>query len=97
MHPDEKLPWISYPVQEVAVKRTKQLLSSSLDPSQMPQVHALQCCHSELQQHVPAASARVICFNLGYLPKGDRQITTKQGTTAAAVNAALQVGSYGTL
>lgn len=39
--------------------------------------------------------ARVVAFNLGYLPGGDKAITTAMSTTTAAVEAALEVVTSG--
>ncbi len=36
--------------------------------------------------------ARVVAFNLGYLPSGDKALTTNAATSVAAVEAALEVG-----
>lgn len=39
--------------------------------------------------------ARIVAFNLGYLPGGDKSLTTTSSTTLQAVEAALEVVSAG--
>lgn len=49
----------------------------------------IKSCHFSLQEHVGGDKAKLICFNLGYLPYGDKQRMTKPSTTVAALEAAL--------
>lgn len=42
-----------------------------------------------MQEHVH--SARFVCFNLGFLPGGERSIVTQPDTTVAALQAALRI------
>lgn len=35
--------------------------------------------------------AQLVCFNLGFLPGGERELITKPGTTIAAIQAALDI------
>lgn len=48
-------------------------------------------CHTLAQEIVGSNTAKLVTFNLGYLPYGDKQVTTKTATTVAAVEAALEV------
>ena len=48
-------------------------------------------CHSKMETVLPGnAKGRIqaITFNLGYLPKGDKSITTEPATTLAALRSA---------
>jgi hypothetical protein len=45
-------------------------------------------CHI-VQEHVQAAS--FVCFNLGFLPGGDRTIVSQPTTTVAALKAAMAI------
>jgi hypothetical protein len=38
--------------------------------------------------------AALVAFNLGYLPGGDKALITRQDSTTAAVEAALEVGGW---
>lgn len=42
-------------------------------------------------------SVKLICFNLGYYPSGDKTLTTTQSTTLMAVEASLSAVSPGGL
>lgn len=56
------------------MEATKQRLADELPQQLRPQLQVVQGCHSQLQQLVGSNTARVVCFNLGYLPKGDKQV-----------------------
>ena len=43
-----------------------------------------------MQEHVKEPP-QLVCFNLGFLPGGDREIITRPGTSVAAVQAALDI------
>lgn len=79
--------------QASAVAATRELLSSSLAGPQQPSMHLHQSCHSQLQALVGSNTAALVAFNLGYLPGGDKALTTHIDTTTAAVEAALEVRS----
>eukprot|EP00878_Enallax_costatus_P043655 GHUV01051697.1.p1 GENE.GHUV01051697.1~~GHUV01051697.1.p1 ORF type:complete len:137 (+),score=48.76 GHUV01051697.1:34-411(+) len=57
----------------------------------MPELHLQQGCHSQMQQLVGSNVAKLVAFNLGYLPGGDKRIITQAGSTLQAVEAALEV------
>lgn len=46
-------------------------------------------CWPHVQEHVQAA--RFVCFNLGFLPGGDRSIISQPATSVAAVKAAMNI------
>ncbi|KAI8476938.1 MAG: putative rRNA methylase-domain-containing protein [Monoraphidium minutum] len=78
-------------LQEAALAATRERLESSLPGGAMPELHLMRACHSRLQELVGSCAARVVVFNLGYLPAGDKSITTNAATTVAALEAALEV------
>lgn len=65
--------------------------SSGSGSSGAPEVRLVRACHSRLQEVVGSVQARVVAFNLGYLPSGDKAVTTAPDTTVAALEAALEV------
>jgi hypothetical protein len=85
MHPARPRP------QEQALASTRERLEASLPPGATPELHLVRACHSGLQELVGSCAARVVVFNLGYLPSGDKGLTTKAGTTVAALEAAIEV------
>ena len=44
-----------------------------------------------VQAHVGTQPVKLVCFNLGYFPGGDRNIITKPETTVAGIQAAMQL------
>ncbi|KAI4365997.1 hypothetical protein MLD38_021928 [Melastoma candidum] len=76
-------------VQEDALRSTSHLLRQSLSPKELELVRLFPLCHSRMEEVIPAfASVRLVAFNLGYLPGGDKSVTTKAGTTLLALEAA---------
>jgi len=51
-------------------------------------VRFIHGCHTTIGGHVAPATAALAMFNLGYLPGGDRALTTDASTTSAALDAA---------
>ena len=76
--------------QDAAVASTTRRLDSSIPAEERPRIHLVQGCHSDMLSHVPAGTAKLVCFNLGYLPSADKSVITQSGTTIAAIEAALE-------
>lgn len=60
------------------------------DARLVERVTLTQAGHEELTRHV-AGPVRVVLFNLGYLPGGDRAIITRPETTGSALEQSLQL------
>ncbi len=75
----------SFDVQQEAIDNTYNRLKHK---NLHKRVTLLQKSHEYLKQHVPDRVA-VIMYNLGYLPGGDRRITTKYDTTIKSIKQAL--------
>lgn len=58
-------------------------------------VHFLQMCHSTFPKEIENGSVKLIVYNLGYLPGGDKAFTTLSQTTLQSVNSALSLLSLG--
>ena len=58
-------------------------------------VRWVEGCHAATLRELPAGSAALIVFNLGYLPGGDKTFTTTAATTVAALEAAEAVVASG--
>ena len=72
-------------VQKNALRSTERLLEQS-DVRERVTTHLT--CHSKMETVLPGNAKgriRAITFNLGYLPKGDKSITTRKETTLPAV------------
>lgn len=79
-------------IQQAAVDATERFLVSSIPEGKRPKMVLLKDCHSKLQELVGSNLAKAICFNMGYLPKGDNKaVTTTVEKSVAAVEAAFEV------
>ena len=77
----------AFDVQEQAVANTRARLEEA---GLLGRATLFHCGHQEMAQHVPTSVQSVI-FNLGWLPGGDKRITTHWETTRAAISAALSL------
>ncbi|XP_074303617.1 tRNA (mnm(5)s(2)U34)-methyltransferase, chloroplastic isoform X2 [Silene latifolia] len=79
-------------LQQDAINTTSHLIESSLNPLQRKSVKLFLSCHSKMAQLLPEnTSVRLVSFNLGYLPGGDKKIITKSDTTLQALKAAKEL------
>ncbi|GJD11054.1 Putative rRNA methylase YtqB [Galdieria sulphuraria] len=76
-------------IQTYAIYQTEALLRSEIDPSQYPRVEFVCNSHEFLSKYVKDNSIRLISYNLGYLPNGDRQIRTTARTTTNSLESLL--------
>ncbi len=72
--------------EEAFLKARKNVLSSN--------VTFLKQCHSELSG-IFSHEIRLVVYNLGYLPGGDKQLTTMTQTTLKSISLALQLMPMG--
>lgn len=77
----------SMDIQPQALEATRDLLKKSLDAAQLERIFLLHQSHEEFPSVHPV---KLIVYNLGYLPKGDKSITTLNETTLKSVGHALQ-------
>ena len=77
----------AFDVQEQAVEKTRERLEAEGLSARV----SLFCTgHENMAQHVPNG-VRAVAFNLGWLPGGDKSVTTRWETTFCALNAALEL------
>ncbi|PRW56560.1 S-adenosyl-L-methionine-dependent methyltransferase domain-containing [Chlorella sorokiniana] len=81
----------AFDVQPAAIEATQQAVADSVPEAQAPALHMHLRSHAEMRDVVVEGSARVVVFNLGYLPGSDKATTTREDSTLAAVQAACQV------
>jgi SAM-dependent methyltransferase len=84
---------LGFDIQKKALERTQKRLEEALDPSLLTQITLFHQSHEEL----PRCPARLICYNLGYLPGGDKEITTKRESTLKSLQKALDLLEKGGL
>lgn len=72
---------IGFDIQEEALQRAQTFLQDAVPDHS---VRLIRRCHSELADHV-AGPVSLVLFNLGYLPGGDKAVTTRAETTLEAM------------
>lgn len=77
----------AFDVQEQAVANTRARLEEA---GLLGRATLFHCGHQEMAQHVPT-SVQSVMFNLGWLPGGDKHVTTHWETTRTAILAALNL------
>lgn len=79
-----------FDIQQTAIDASRHRLSSGCKASNV--ALSFYCeCHSGLERHFAPSSAQLIVYNLGYLPGGDKSVTTRADRTLDSLNAACQV------
>jgi hypothetical protein len=90
-----------FDIQEKAIENTKLLLQKNLSENSFHHIHFFQKSHEYLsivQENFPEKPIRLIVYNLGYLPKGDKTLTTKTDTTLKSLQSALALlSSHGAI
>lgn len=80
----------AFDIQELAIDNTKQLL----EVHSRQNVTLIKDSHANLDQYMDENNRKNLggaIFNLGYLPRSDKQIVTKKESTIAAVQSLLQL------
>ncbi|KAF8094545.1 hypothetical protein N665_0360s0047 [Sinapis alba] len=79
-------------IQEDAIESTSSLLGQTLGSKEKGRVKLFNMCHSKMEEIVPENSrVRMVAFNLGYLPGGNKSLITVSSTTLSALKAAERV------
>ncbi|XP_068657597.1 tRNA (mnm(5)s(2)U34)-methyltransferase, chloroplastic [Aristolochia californica] len=85
-------------IQSSAIENSSSLLDTSADPDERKLVRLFSICHSRMEEVIPnSTSVRLVAFNLGYLPGGDKSIITTPDTTLKALQASSQMLGTGGL
>ncbi len=78
-------------IQEQALQATRDKLQQSLSVEQLQSVSLHNLCHSRIDEIVSSQSAKLIVFNLGYLPGQNKAITTLTETTLMSLEKCLDL------
>jgi SAM-dependent methyltransferase len=82
---------VALDIQDEALQRTKALLSRVLPQERLARI-LLRCqCHTALSEVPLPKPPRLIVYNLGYLPGGNKGIVTRAETSVASLRAALSL------
>jgi len=86
-------------IQDSAIESTSTFLQMAVDDDHQEElVKLFPICHSRMEEIVPKdAPVRLVAFNLGYLPRGDKTLITVPRTTELALQAASRILSSGGL
>jgi hypothetical protein len=78
-------------IQEDAIKNARALLKTHLMREAIDKVLFFRVSHRNFEILPLPAPPRLIVYNLGYLPGGDKTITTETGSTLESVSSALSI------
>ncbi|KAK4398746.1 putative rRNA methylase YtqB [Sesamum angolense] len=85
-------------LQKDALESTSSLLDRSVSADERELVELYAMCHTKMEDIVPTGNAvRLVAFNLGYLPGGDKRVKTESDTTLLALEAAKRIIAPGGL
>lgn len=82
---------IGYDIQKQAIEQTWQRLKSHLSAEQQARVTLYQESHASFSKELHAESVRLIVYNLGYLPGGDKNVTTRVTSTIDSLDQAAKL------
>lgn len=92
---EEKGRVVGMDIQKDALLRTEELLRGHLPNELMGRITLLQQSHAEFPAFCKTGTVKLIVYNLGYLPTGDKTLTTMTATTMVSVEKALHLLSPG--
>lgn len=78
-------------IQEQAINNTKERLKNHLSNEQLQRIAVFQMCHSHFPPDIAEKSVKLIVYNLGYLPGGNKALTTNCQTTLSSLKHALKL------
>lgn len=82
---------VAYDIQPEALRRAKVLFQKDLSNEQQQIIQLKLCSHEYLSEQ----GAKLFHYNLGYLPKGDKQVTTLVTSTISSIKCALELVASG--
>ena len=75
-------------IQKEAIAQTQHYLTGHLSAQQLLRIQFILGCHSQFPKEIQTETVKLIVYNLGYLPKGNKAFTTKMNTTLQSLNQA---------
>ncbi len=72
-------------IQSKAIELSRHYLTLHLTTQQLNQVQFILGCHSTFPQSILPETVKLIAYNLGYLPGGNKQQTTLTATTLQSI------------
>jgi hypothetical protein len=78
-------------VQNRAIHNTRELLQKALSVEVFDRIVFIEGCHSSFPAEIPLGTVKLITYNLGYLPGGNKALTTRRTTTLKSIVKALEL------
>lgn len=85
----------AFDTQSKAIESAKEHLALHLSNDLQKRVQFQQRCHSTFPESIAPESVKLIVYNLGYLPGGDKTLTTNRLTTLKSLQAACSLVESG--
>ncbi|MBI2743432.1 MAG: methyltransferase domain-containing protein [Chlamydiales bacterium] len=82
---------IGIDIQEEALAKTRELLKGELTPEQLERVSLFRQSHAAFPPLANELKIKIIVYNLGYLPGGDKKITSQTESTLESLNKSLSI------
>ncbi|KAK9826943.1 hypothetical protein WJX74_001210 [Apatococcus lobatus] len=88
----------AFDIQDEAIRSSRVMIEEAALPGGTGHVSFVHDSHANMQAHLPKDAAIMLtCFNLGYLPSGDKSLTTQAESTLAGLKAASETTAPGGL
>lgn len=81
----------SLDIQAQALKEAREKLSKNLSPELIERIEFIQSCHSCFPIAIKPKTVKLIVYNLGYLPGGNKNVTTSFETTLTSIENAMDL------
>lgn len=81
----------AHDIQTEAIKSAQHYLATNLSTQQMANIQFVLGCHSQFSSEVLPGTIKLIVYNLGYLPGGDKSKTTFHDTTLKSLQRATEL------
>lgn len=81
----------AFDIQSKAIEKTKLLLQTNLSKDLTNRISLLQSSHKSFPKEILPKSVKLIAYNLGYLPGGDKKLTTMAESTLESLHSALKL------
>lgn len=78
-------------IQPAAIEKTRELLAGHLNEEELKRVALCHMSHEDLRKVPCPIPPSLIVYNLGYLPGGDKSLTTKTESTLESIGSALSI------
>lgn len=75
----------AFDIQVEALEKTRIRLKNNLSEQQFLRIKLIQGCHSQFPEEIRPKSVKLIAYNLGYLPGGNKNNTTLTKTTLKSI------------